>query len=235
MRTVLAATALALGTMTAAPGAARSLRHIALEDAADVLSPQQYVWRDTDPAIGEVAIVISRGAQIAWVYRGETLIGVASVSTGKPGKRTPTGDFTILQKRVFHRSNLYSNAPMPYMQRLTWDGIALHAGHNPGYPASHGCIRLPREFAMLLFGVTRMGASVAVIDGDGGGLPGPSQRFPVIIADAGGFTADGFAEVTWRPAAQPWRWGLSPAAGLRATGDEWLVPDAPLQIAMRAP
>src|SRR3546814_10651322 len=70
------------------------------------------------------------------------LVGMASVSTGMKGHRTPTGEFPVLQKRQWHRSNLYSNAPMPFMQRLTWDGIALHAGHNPGYPASHGCIRL---------------------------------------------------------------------------------------------
>src|SRR3546814_17551293 len=89
---------------------------------------------------------------------------MASVSTGMKGHRTTTGEFPVLQKRQWHRSNLYSNAPMPFMQRLTWDGIALHAGKNPGYPASHGCIRLPREFAEHLFGVTDHGQVVVVAD-----------------------------------------------------------------------
>src|SRR3546814_9593425 len=82
---------------------------------------------------------------MAHVYDGDRLVGMASVSTGMKGHRTPTGEFPVLQKRQWHRSNLYSNAPMPFMQRLTWDGIALHAGHNPGYPARHGCIRLPYD------------------------------------------------------------------------------------------
>lgn len=208
---------------------AQSRRPISLEAAANTLDAGDYYWRDDDPARGEVAVVISRSAQVAYVFRGGTLIGVASVSTGKPGKRTPLGDFTVLQKRVFHKSNIYSNAPMPYMQRLTWDGIALHAGYNPGYPASHGCIRLPRAFAMLLFGVTRMGAAVAIVDEDRS-VPIPAERFPVIVADTGGFGADGFAEVTWSPmlpmiAPNPF---LRPAASLRVAGDEYLVPHVEL-------
>src|SRR3546814_12946813 len=87
---------------------------------------------------------------------------MASVSTGMKGHRTTTGEFPVLQKRQWHRSNLYSNAPMLFMQRLTWDGIALHAGHNPGYPASHGCIRLPYDFARRLFGMTQVGTLVRV-------------------------------------------------------------------------
>ena len=87
-----------------------------------------------------------------------------AVSTGRPGHTTPTGSFEILQKRREHYSNLYNNAPMPFMQRLTWDGIALHAGQIPGRPASHGCVRLPLEFARLLFGATQMGGRVHIID-----------------------------------------------------------------------
>ena len=86
------------------------------------------------------------------------------MSTGQPGYETPTGSFAILQKNRDHRSNLYNGAPMPFMQRLTWDGVALHAGEIPGRPASHGCIRLPMAFARNLFAVTRLGASVHVTD-----------------------------------------------------------------------
>jgi hypothetical protein len=108
--------------------------------------------------------LISLPGQIAYVYRDGVLIAASTVSTGKRGKSTPAGDFTILQKREFHRSNLYSNAPMPFMQRLTWTGIALHAGVLPGYPASHGCIRFPREFARRLFDLTELGAPVSVVN-----------------------------------------------------------------------
>jgi lipoprotein-anchoring transpeptidase ErfK/SrfK len=98
------------------------------------------------------------------VYRGGVRIGRASISSGKAGHDTPVGAFPILQKRKVHHSSLYDDAPMPFMQRLTWDGIALHAGRNPGYPASHGCIRLPREFAEALFDVTDHGQVVVVAD-----------------------------------------------------------------------
>lgn len=113
---------------------------------------------------GDISILISIPGQIAYVYRDGVLIAASTVSTGKAGKTTPAGEFPILQKRVFHRSNLYSNAPMPFMQRLTWTGIALHAGTLPGYPASHGCIRFPHEFARRLFEVTQLGTNVSVVD-----------------------------------------------------------------------
>ncbi|MEC3910392.1 L,D-transpeptidase family protein [Sphingobium sp. CR2-8] len=130
------------------------------------MAPGGYRWLGEGPwdasQDGPIYMVISIERQMIHVYSGDRLIGVASVSTGMKGHRTPTGDFTILQKRQWHRSNLYSNAPMPFMQRLTWDGIALHAGHNPGYPASHGCIRLPYAFARQLFALTKMGTLVEV-------------------------------------------------------------------------
>ena len=225
-----------LALLTASAGASEPVERgtVALDVAAQTLRPGQYHWRDYDPSLGEIAVVISRTAQVAYVFRGETLVGVASVSTGKPGKTTPLGDFTILQKKIFHRSNIYSNAPMPYMQRLTWTGIALHAGVNPGYPASHGCIRLPREFAALLYGVTRMGASVAVVDDDGFVRPVPREEWPLIVADVDGFDGDRFADVTWRPGTTPLLPALMPpeflrgSTGLSVLGDEWLVPDVPL-------
>jgi L,D-transpeptidase catalytic domain/SPOR domain len=101
-----------------------------------------------------VLITISLASQQMHVFRDGVLWRSSPVSTGKRGKETPPGVFAIPQKKKFHRSNLYSNAPMPFMQRLTWDGIAIHAGQLPGYPASHGCIRIPRAFASELFAIT---------------------------------------------------------------------------------
>jgi lipoprotein-anchoring transpeptidase ErfK/SrfK len=128
------------------------------------LQPGEFVWEPARAEQGEVEVVVSIPLQRAYVYRGGTLIGVTTVSTGRRGHETPTGTFPILQKRREHYSNLYNNAPMPFMQRLTWDGIALHAGQIPGRPASHGCVRLPLAFARHLFGATQIGATVHILD-----------------------------------------------------------------------
>ncbi len=154
----------------------------------DVLEPGQFVWKPANFTAGDVEVVVSIPLQMAYVYRGGTLIGMSTVSTGKPGNDTPVGSFTILQKKVHHRSNLYDNAPMPHMQRLTWDGIALHAGKIPGYPASHGCVRLPATFAKHLYGVTRLGATVTIIDE----APGSPDE-ALTIANASSATLASFA------------------------------------------
>ena len=135
-----------------------------IEERSSSLDPGEYVWNPAGAPEGQIEIVVSIPMQMAYVYRGGQLIGASTVSTGKPGHDTPTGTFTILQKRRTHFSNLYDDAPMPFMQRLTWDGIALHAGQIPGTPASHGCIRLPMAFARTLFGATGLGTRVHVID-----------------------------------------------------------------------
>jgi len=101
-----------------------------------------------------VRVLVSIPAQRAWVFRGRELVATTAVSTGRRGHETPTGTFPILEKDVVHHSNRYNNAPMPYMQRLTAYGIALHGGRLPGYAASHGCIRLPHAFARRLYGLT---------------------------------------------------------------------------------
>ena len=132
-------------------------------DMAASIAPNRFVWADTD-GVQPVSVVVSIADQRAYVYRGQTLIGVSSVSTGKEDKPTPAGTYPILQKKVAHRSNLYDDAPMPFMQRLTWDGIALHAGRNPGYAASHGCVRLPTAFAKKLFAITSVGSTVTIQD-----------------------------------------------------------------------
>ena len=128
------------------------------------LKPGQFLWHPEIAPSGPIVLVVSLDEQRAYVYRNGIAIGVSTISSGKPGKDTPTGVFTILQKNKDHRSNLYNNAPMPYMQRLTWDGIALHGGALPGYPASHGCVRLPHPFAAKVYGITRTGDTVVVSD-----------------------------------------------------------------------
>jgi lipoprotein-anchoring transpeptidase ErfK/SrfK len=113
-----------------------------------------------------VLIVVSVPSQRMFVFRRGELWDSSKVSTGKPGNETPEGVFPILQKKVMHRSNLYDDAPMPYMQRLTWGGVALHAGRVPGYPASHGCIRLPSAFAKKLYGITRFNSTIVIVAGE---------------------------------------------------------------------
>ncbi|MEG6508158.1 L,D-transpeptidase family protein [Methyloligella sp. 2.7D] len=109
-----------------------------------------------------MTLIVSLRDQTVDIYRGTNLITTSKVSSGKPGYTTKSGVFTILEKKRRHYSNLYNGAPMPYMQRLTWSGTALHAGVVPNYPASHGCIRLPSGFAPKLFGMTGVGEHVVV-------------------------------------------------------------------------
>src|SRR6266699_541552 len=126
------------------------------------LKPGEYVWEPERAPEGPLLIVASVTEQVAYVYRNGICIARSSVSTGRPGHRTPTGVFTILEKEVHHTSSIYKGAEMPYMERVTWGGIALHAGDLPGDPDSHGCVRLPLEFSKLLFGVTMKGATVII-------------------------------------------------------------------------
>jgi hypothetical protein len=142
---------------------AQSLLDLPVVDGAiDQLKPGQFLWAPQIAPQGPVTVIVSLKTQRAYAYRNGVPIGVSTVSTGKAGHETPTGIFTILQKEVDHKSNLYANAPMPFMQRLTWTGIAMHAGNLPGYPASHGCVRLPLAFAKLLFEVTKLGLTVVI-------------------------------------------------------------------------
>lgn len=129
------------------------------------LKPGEFLWAPGIAPEGPVMLIVNVATQRMVLYRNGVPVAVSTVSTGRKGYRTPTGVFTVLEKQVEHYSSIYDNAPMPYMQRLTWRGVALHAGRLPGYPASHGCIRLPHEFARLLYGVTRLGMTVIVTDG----------------------------------------------------------------------
>ncbi len=111
-------------------------------------------------------IVVSKSEQKLSLYEDGELIATSKVSSGKPGHETPSGIFSILDKKKYHESNIYSAAPMPFMQRLTWSGIALHEGRVPNYPASHGCIRLPAKFATSLYGMTARGVHVIISNDD---------------------------------------------------------------------
>ncbi|MEO1283139.1 MAG: L,D-transpeptidase family protein, partial [Pseudomonadota bacterium] len=176
-----------------------------------------------------MTIVISLAKQRLVAYRGTEVVARSRISSGKRGHRTPKGVFTILQKRKRHYSNLYAGAPMPFMQRVTWSGIALHAGHLPGYPASHGCIRLPYSFAKKLFSMTSMADRVIVTDG------GPTPRkiahdaliTPLPLGDEtevaalASATAGSAAETdTQRDANAPqWLMGVSTAHAAAVNGD----------------
>lgn len=131
---------------------------------AEQLQNGEFNWFPERSAAGPILVIVSIPDQLVHVYRNGIRIAASTCSTGKPGHSTPTGVFKILQKDKHHKSSTYSNAPMPNMNRLTWSGIALHAGKLPGYPASHGCVRLPMQFSELLFNITKLGMTVVIAD-----------------------------------------------------------------------
>lgn len=166
-RAMRTATCLAIATLLCSSGAAWAqgatvTSPIELARQADQLKPGEWVWAPQIATSGPITVYVNVSRQLATVYRNGVRIGVSTVSTGKKGYDTPTGVFTILQKDAKHRSSKYNNAPMPFQQRLTWDGVALHAGGLPGYPESHGCVHLPYAFSKLLFAETPMGGTVIV-------------------------------------------------------------------------
>jgi hypothetical protein len=128
------------------------------------LPPGNFFWEPELAPSGPLVVIISLPDQTLSAYRNGIRIAYSSISSGVKGRSTPAGVFTILEKEVTHFSNKYHHAPMPFMQRLTWEGVALHGGDLPGYPASHGCIRLPREFARRLYSITTRGTTVIVVD-----------------------------------------------------------------------
>ena len=126
------------------------------------LRPGQYRWAAAIPDTGETRVVIDLLTQLLYVYRGDSLVGVATISSGKKGKETPLGFWAVMRKQKLGHSRKYDNAPMPFMQMYDDKGIAFHGGPNPGYPASHGCVRLPTKFAERLYGLTAMGTKVII-------------------------------------------------------------------------
>jgi hypothetical protein len=159
--------ALVVGIALTTPGDAAPSKTRVFEKAraserqSDRNTSKTATTRATLPA-GPLQIMISLREQRLTVYSAGAPIASSAVSSGQTGFETPAGIYSILQKNRHHESNIYSDAPMPYMQRITWSGIALHEGNLPGYPASHGCIRLPGAFASTLFGMTKVGARVIV-------------------------------------------------------------------------
>src|SRR5580704_7076640 len=149
---------------------------VPIDTPINQLKKGEFLWMGEAVTTGPVVMVISITEQRGYVYRNGILIGATTVSTGRPGHLTPTGVFTVLQKQKEHRSTIYDGAPMPYMERLTWGGIALHAGGLPGYPESHGCIHLPTAFAQKLFDLSTSGMTVVI---------GAEQKAPTRVAHPG--------------------------------------------------
>ena len=172
-----ATTSFALGNLSAPAAAsvetyeakaeAASAASIARDDMYEAfgdvsLRPGRYLWRDVPASAGSERIVVSLGDQLAYLYRGDRLMAVTTISSGTDRNPTPTGIFNIHTKKTMHRSQKYENAPMPFAQFIDQYGIALHAGQLPGHRASHGCIRLPSQFAAKLYKVTGVGTTVMI-------------------------------------------------------------------------
>lgn len=181
-----------------------------LARAAGKLKPGEWIWAPSIALSGPVLVYVDLSRQLATVYRNGVRIGVSTISTGKDGHETPTGVFTILQKDANHRSNKYNSAPMPFAQRLTWDGVALHAGGLPGYPESHGCVHLPMAFAKALFSVTALGVTV-VIEGNAANHVTTTDASLLVPPDLSGRAADRAAaqqnldtqQYRWTPQVAP--------------------------------
>ncbi|WP_380784470.1 L,D-transpeptidase [Sphingomonas sp. R86520] len=199
MRNRLALALLVLSSSLPAVAIAQAPPITTSDGRIEKLKPGEYLWAPAIAPAGPVTVIVSLKTQKAYAYRNGVVIGVSTVSTGTRGYATPTGVFTVLQKDADHVSNLYKDAAMPFMQRLTWGGIAMHAGNLPGYPASHGCIRLPLAFAKLLFGITRMGVTVVITQ---------DALVPVVVTSPGLLKPDSdaipsTAPFVWTPSRSP--------------------------------
>jgi hypothetical protein len=206
----------------AAQGAPKSAQ-LELAKQAEKLKAGQWVWKPEIAPKGPILVYVDLTRQLATVYRNGVRIGVSTISSGRPGYETPTGVFTILEKNKEHISRKYNDAPMPYQERLTWGGVALHAGGLPGYPESHGCVHLPMAFSKILFGAMPMGGTVVIA----GGHEDPVKR------PAAGVLAPALAGVTPPPptpltpeGTYTWNPGLSadgPVSIIISTGDQQVV------------
>ena len=212
---IIAAPVLANGSKVSSP--------LALAKQADKLKPGDWVWAGNIAPHGPVLVYVELNRQLATVYRNGVRIAVSTVSSGKVGHDTPGGVFTILEKDIDHRSRTYDNAPMPYQQRLTWKGVAMHAGNLPGYPASHGCIRLPLEFSKLLFKTTTMGGTVVIANSKAdpyrrppAGVLAPHATGGKSIARTPLLNSEAYR---WNPDAAP----TGPVSIIISTGDQLVV------------
>ena len=202
---------------------AKASAQLQLARQADKLKPGEWVLKPEIAPSGPVLVYVDLSRQRATIYRNGVRIGVSTISSGKHGYETPTGVFTILEKDKDHRSRTYDDAPMPYQQRLTWKGVAMHAGNLPGFPASHGCVRLPMEFARKLFDVTPMGGTVVIAGGDADPVKRPAAG--VLAPAMAGVTALPAMPLTpqgrfvWKPEASP----SGPVSIIVSTGDQQVV------------
>jgi hypothetical protein len=181
---------------------------VPIDTPINQLKKGEFLWMGEAVTTGPVVMVVSITEQRAYVYRNGILIGATTVSTGRPGHLTPTGVFTVLQKQKEHRSTIYDGAPMPYMERLTWGGVALHAGGLPGYPESHGCIHLPSEFAQRLFDISPNGMTVVISTEQTAPeqVAHPGYLAPVKFVGGQPVESDAFApkeEERWQPELSP--------------------------------
>ena len=165
------------------------------------LKPGEFTWAPELVPAGPITVLVSLDEQRAYTYRNGVLIGRSTISSGKRGHETPTGVFKTTLKDANHHSSKYNNAPMPYTQRFTADGVALHAGGLPGYPESHGCVHLPTEFARLLFEAAPVGMTVVVADAHSAPRDEVHPAFlaPVLASGA-------HAEQRRLLAGEPFRW-----------------------------
>lgn len=173
--------------------------------------PSTFSWNPELSKEGPVLVAVSLDSQKAAVYRNGIKIGECLVSTGFKGHETPTGVFHILEKDADHHSSTYNNASMPFSQRLTWGGVALHAGSLPGYPSSHGCVHLPYEFSKKLFSITHVGTTVVITEG--------APDVHVSENHKMGFKGGEASEIIWNPEAS--REG--PVSLLYSSADKRLV------------
>lgn len=173
------------------------------------LKPGEYVWEPKAADKGSVDIIVDLAAQKLAVYRDGVEIGRSTISSGRQGYETPPGIYMIVQKEVTHHSNKYHEASMPFMERLTWSGLAIHAGNTPGHPESHGCMHVPEEFAKKLYGVTEEGTTVMVA---GNNVKPEPTSDPDLLFAAAPDTAPtaspvpapgGTPEFTWKPEEVP--------------------------------
>src|SRR3954470_1859576 len=219
---IVAAVALAASGTAFGQGAKASAQ-LQLARQAEKLKPGEWVLKPEVAPSGPVLVYVDLTRQRATVYRNGVRIGVSTISSGKEGHETPTGVFTILEKNVVHHSKTYDDASMPFQQRLTWMGVAMHAGNLPGFPASHGCVRLPMEFAKKLFTVTPMGGTVVIAGGSEDPIKRPAAG--VLSPTMAGVTKmpamplspDG--KFTWNPAAAP----TGPVSIIISTKDQQVV------------
>jgi hypothetical protein len=223
-RVALLAGGLALAMAQPAPASGTKVHsqyQLARKSAA--LKPGEWVWAESLAPRGPVLVYVDLDRQVATVYRNGIRIAASTISSGKPGFETPRGVFTILEKDEDHRSRTYDDAPMPFQQRLTWKGVALHAGNLPGFPASHGCVRLPLEFSKLLFRTTTLGGTVVIAGSHGepykkpaAGVLAPTSlkgfgAVPLPLGDKQAFS--------WHPELSP----TGPTSIIVSTGDQMVV------------